>query len=195
MARKIQQPVSRHPDSGNDSDSDTNIGYPSLAEHRASRRRFLQGGLAVVGAGALATACPGFFPQQLDGAMVEPTYHYCRFPADPEDRAVWLTDGGYARFYAVGLTYYEDVAMFAADDLAALTELIADELSASTYDDLSTASGHAAACNRIRALLNDAYNQNTGDVGDDWFEEVELTFTLLDAPEIMAGVAPDPSYP
>jgi len=189
MARKTQQPVTRQPD------ADTNIAYPTLAEHRTSRRRFLQGGLAVVGGGVLATACPGFFGGQIDGAMVEPQYTYCRFPADPEDRAVWLTDGGYARFYAVALTFHEDVALFVEDDRAALTDLISDELSASTYDDLSTAAGLSAACSRIRALLDDAYNQDTGDTATGWFENVEVIFTLLDAPVIMAGVAPDPSYP
>ncbi len=187
MTRKLRQPVTGQPTS--------TTSYPTLSEHRASRRRFLQGSLAVVGAGALAVGCEGFFPRQLDGAMPEPNYHACRFPESPEDRAVWLLDGGYARFYAVAMTYDEDVALWAQDERDALTDRIADELSDCTYDELSTASGRTAVCNRLRLLLDDAYNENTGDVASGWIQDVELTFTQLDAPEVMGGVAPEPSYP
>jgi len=190
MARKIPKPVLRP----RDSDSDSATDYPSLNEHRASRRRFLQGSLAVMGAGALATACPGFIGQ-VAGGIQPPDYFPCRFPQAPDDRAVWLMDGAYARFYVVALTYHEDVAFFAEDQRAALTDRLANELAASTYDELSTPSGHAAASERLRALLDDAYNENTGDIATGWFETAELTLTVLNPPELLAGAAPEPSYP
>lgn len=174
MARKIQKPDPRHLDSA--------ASYPSLAEHRSSRRRFLQGSLAVMGAGALATACPGFFGQ-VSGGVQQPEYHSCRFPKSGDDRGVWLMDGAYARFYVVGLTYHEDVAFFVEDQQADLTDQLADELATSTYDELSTPSGYDAVRYRLAAVLDAAYNENTGDVATGWFETVELTVTRLDAPE------------
>ena len=32
--------------------------------------------------------------------------------------------------------------------------------------------------------LNEAYNEDTGDIGNGWFVDVEVTFTRLDPPEI-----------
>lgn len=183
MPKPIRKPVSSHPE-----------GYPSLNEHEPSRRRFLQVGLAVAGAGALTAGCPGFFGQ-VSGDIAEPNWHRIRFPADPDDRAVYLSDNGYARFYAVGLTYDEDVAMFAEDTRDALTTRLASEVSQCSYDELSTEVGISNLCERMRQSLNEAYNDNTGDVGDDWFQQVELYLVRLDAPAEIGGVAPEPSYP
>lgn len=187
MARRTRTPVPRYDDA-----------YPTLSEHREargpSRRAFLATGLAAAGAGALVTGCPGFFGQ-VDGDIAEPTWARIRFPAEPDDHAVYLMDNGYARFYAVAVTWTEDVAMFAQDERAALLPRLAAVLAESTYDELNTPVGLDAAADRMRDELDAAYNENTGDVGEGWFEYVDLVLTRLDAPVEIGGVAPEPSFP
>lgn len=184
MAHRPRTPVSRYGDA-----------YPSLAEHQKSRRVFLGQGLCIAGAGALAAGCPGFFTGQIQGDIAEPTWARIRFPRDPDEQGVYLIDNGYAEFHAVAVTYTEDVAMFAQDHHAALLQQLAASLSESTYDQLRTTDGVSTAAERMRALLCAAYNEDTGDVGDAWFNWVELTLTRLDAPVEIGGVAPEPSYP
>lgn len=171
--------------------------YPSLDEHRAARRRFLAGGAVVLGAGALATACGRPFwsdEQQLDGAQEQPDYYTVRFPVS-DDRAVYLMDGGYARFYAVAMTWHEDCHLFAVDAREQLTDLFADDLAGRTVDELSTATGVDAVASQLCAQLNAAYEQDTGEVPGDWFHDLELVLTQLDPGELMGGVPVSPSYP
>jgi len=175
------------------------VDYPTLSEHRASRRRFLAGSAAVLGAGAL-TACGRPFwtdyQGEMDGYMPEPDYHTVRFPVTPEDRAVYLIDGGYVRFYAVAMTYHEDCAFFAIDSRAALTDQMADRITEHTYDELTTSAGVVAVQEELRLLLDEAYNDDTGDIAAGWFVDVEVTFTRMDPPEILDGFAGStPSYP
>ncbi len=175
----------------------TEAGYPPLSHHRSlrraaahrasnapehlpSRRAFLKGGLLLAGAGALATACDGLFSGQVDGGLSQPDFFSLRFPAAPGERELWLADGAHARFYVLALTYEEDVAFFVDNERDALTGLIADELSVSTYGDLASPSGLVAAEDRIRGLLDQAYNDDVGDTASGWFQEVELTLTALD---------------
>ncbi|MDX9999842.1 MAG: hypothetical protein RBU30_00965 [Polyangia bacterium] len=169
--------------------------YPSLAEHQQSRRAFLGAGLCVAGAGALAAGCPGFFTGQIQGSIAEPTWARIRFPRDPDEQGVYLIDNGYAEFHAVAVTYTEDVAIFAQDQHPALLARLVTALSESTYEDLRTSAGVSAAAERMRAVLDAAYNEDTGDIGENWFEWVELTISRLDAPVEIGGVMPEPSYP
>lgn len=169
--------------------------YPSLEEHRQSRRAFLKTGLVVAGTGALATGCPGLFPGQMGGDIAEPAWARIRFPVAPDEQGVYLIDNAYAEFHAVAVTYTEDVAMFAQDEHAALLQRLIASLTESTYEDLRTVEGVSAAATRMRLVLDTAYNENTGDVGEGWFEYVELTISRLDAPVEIGGIAPEPSYP
>ncbi len=194
MARKItprsQQKPKRQP---------SRLEYPTLSEHRASRRRFLAGSAVVLGTGALAACGRPFWTDEqhdLDGAMPEPNYHRVRFPVEPEDRAAYLMDGGYVRFYVVAMTPIEDCSYFAVDHRATLTDQMAIRVSEHSYDELSSSAGVMALEEELRVLLDEAYNEDTGDIASGWFVEVEVTFTRMDAPEILGGIAGDsPSYP
>jgi hypothetical protein len=175
-------------------------GYPTLDEHRSSRRRFLTGSAAVLGAGALASACGRPFwsddHNDVDGGIELPDYHTIRFPAEPDDRAVWLIDGGFARFYAVALTFYEDCAVYAGNARDVICDLFHDEIAEHHFEELDSASGVAAIAGILRELLNQAYNDDTAQTGTDWFHELELRITHLEAPELLGGVPPaTPSYP
>ena len=173
--------------------------YPTLSEHRASRRHFLAGSVAVVGAGALAACGRPFWSEhqgEMDGAMPEPSLFSIRFPAEPGDRAEYLIDGGYVRFYAVGRTYTEDCAFFAQDARERLTVAMGELIAEHSYDELTTSQGVLAVQTELRELLDDAYNEDTGDIATGWFVDIEVTFTRLDAPEILDGFAgSDPEYP
>lgn len=189
MGKKHQRPVRQQAP-----------GYPSLDDHRASRRRFLTGSAAVLGAGALASACGrAFFSDNhnnVDGGIELPSYYTIRFPAEPDDRAVWLIDGGFARFYAVALTYHEDCAVYASDTLDALCDLFHDEIADHTFEELDSVSGVSAIATTLREILNQTYNDDTAQTGTDWFHELELRMTHLEAPEILGGIAGAvPAYP
>jgi len=177
---------------------DADADYPSLDDHRVARRRFLAGSAVMLGAGALATACGRPFgsqePYELDGGVEQPDYYTVRLPAT-DDRAVYLIDGGYARFYAVALTWHKDCSLFAVDARDRLTDLVADDLAGRTFDELATASGVVAVATQHRALLNAAYEQDTGEVPGDWFHDLELVLTHLDPGDLMGGVPMEPSYP
>ena len=193
MGRKIGPRIAQTPQR-----QEPVLEYPTLSEHRASRRRFLAGSAVVLGAGALAACGRPFWggEQQLDGSIELPDYHTVRFPAAPDDRAVYLMDGGYVRFYAVAMTYHEDCAFFAVDSRPALTDEMALRVSDHSYDELSTNAGLLALQAELRELLDDAYNEDTGDIQLGWFVDVEVTFTRMDPPEILGGIAGDtPSYP
>ncbi len=178
-------------------------GYPSLSDHRQQRRRFLQGGAVLVGGGAL-TACSRPFgrwleddPPEVDGGMDQPSYYQVRIP-ETGDRSVYLMDGGYARYYAVALTYTQDCAFFATDARDTLGQRFDALIGERSYDELVTADAATLDALRedLRADLDAAYNEDTGDLGESWFTAVELTFVRLDAPELMGGVPrAEPSYP
>lgn len=177
--------------------------YPSLGEHCAARRRFLTTAGVTVGSGVLWAACGRPFgiggereQEPMPGAVEEPGYHVIRIPAEPGDRATYLIDGGYARFYAQAVTYHLDCASFATDAREDLADRFSRELAERTYDELASAAGLQAVEGRLRELLDEAYNQDTGDSGSDWFADVELIFVRLDAPEPIGGLAgPEPEYP
>lgn len=177
---------------------ESSLDYPTLSEHRASRRRFLAGSVAALGAGALA-ACGRPFGSdhqgEMDGYMPEPDYHSVRFPIS-EDRAVYLMDGGYVRFYAVAMTYHEDCAFYAIDARPALTDQMANRIADHSYDELTTSAGVLALAEELRELLDEAYNEDTGDVSTGWFVDVEVSFTHMEAPQLLDGLAGGtPSYP
>ena len=184
MARRKRTPLARY-------DTET---YPTLDEHRSSRRDFLKGSLAVMGAGALAAACDPFQPG-MQGVMPRPDYHQCRFP-EKDDRSVWLSDGGYARFFAVATTYQSDCVAFAEDANEDLTDRLAASLCDASSEALATQAGVSDAAETMRQVLNQAYRENTGDIGDHWFEYVDLVITRIDPPEIAPGMGgSEPEYP
>lgn len=194
MGRKIRPRIFQTPQR-----QETPLDYPTLSEHRASRRRFLAGSAVVLGASALAACGRPFMggeQHELDGSVELPNYHTVRFPITPEDRAAYLMDGGYVRFYVVAMTYHEDCASFAIDARSALTDQMANRVADHSYDELTTNAGVLALQDELRSLLDDAYNEDTGDIATGWFEDVEVTFTRMDAPELLGGFAgAAPSYP
>jgi hypothetical protein len=134
---------------------------------------------------------------QLDGGMELPDYHRVRIP-EVDDRAVYLMDEGYARYYVVALTYHEDCALFAVDARPQLGERLDDVIGEYTYDTLVDADPtiRRPLLEALREALDEAYNEDTGDVGSNWFADVELTLVRLDPPHNMGGVPrADPSYP
>jgi hypothetical protein len=178
---------------------------PAAQSERPDRRRFLQGSAVLLGGGVL-TACGRPFGhlnennnnQQLDGGMELPDYHRIRIP-EVDDRAVHLVDDGYARYFVVALTYTEDCALFAVDARPRLGTRLDAVIGERTYDELDTADEPTLAALResLRQALDEAYNEDTGDVGSRWFTAVELTFIRLDPPTgNLGGVPPrKPSYP
>ena len=198
MAPRTQRPHKPQPHlSGQDT------GYPSLSDHRRQRRRFLAGGAALMGGGLLA-ACTrpfGFDSNNNEtnapGGVEEPQYYSLRFPETGE-ASVWLMDGGYATFHVTALTCHQDGYAFALDNRSALTTAIGGEIDEFSYDELVTASRSTMDSVRdaVQACLNEAYNADTGETGDTWFEDVEVELTRLDPPEEIGGVAgPEPAYP
>jgi hypothetical protein len=185
--------------------------YPSLRghlsrareDHRLARRRFLAGGAALVGGGVLA-ACTRPFgvgegggEEQVPGDIAEPQYYTLRFP-ESGDASLWLIDGGYATYHVTAITWEQDCYHFALDGRAALQAAIAAAIDDFTYDELEGASRATMDSVRaaVKAALDAAYNEDTGDVGDQWFQDVEVVFTRLDAPQPLDGMAgPEPQYP
>jgi hypothetical protein len=175
--------------------------YPSLAEHRQSRRQFLAVGGLAAGAGVLASACGRMFPWlddddtvTLGGVPEEPTYRRIRLPAEPGERGTYLIDSGYASFWAVALTYDLDCGLFAVDHVDALADALVPVISGCTYEQLLDPNVVANLQPALLEALDAVYHEDTGDVGQ-WFTAVELTLTRLDAPQELGGVAPEPSYP
>lgn len=175
--------------------------YPSLADHRQSRRGFLAGSAAMLGAGALAACSRPFGAgegnQNIPGDVSQPHFYPLRFPVEG-DASVWLVDGGYATYYVTAVTYAQDVALFVEDQRAALESRIASVIGERTYDELVTSNGATmdALRDAVASSPNEAYNEDTGDVGTDWFQQVDVIFSRLDPPAEIGGVAgEDPSYP
>lgn len=136
-------------------------------------------------------------PVDVDGGAPAPDYLRVRIP-EADTRAVYLSDGGYARTYLWALTFEQDCALFVQDARAPLGQDIDAIVAERTYDQLidPTGAGLDALQEAIRAALDEAYNEDTGDSGDHWFIAVELVLERLDAPAQLDGAAPgEPEYP
>jgi hypothetical protein len=176
--------------------------YPSLSEFQATRRTLLAGGL-LLGGGVALGGClrslglddEGHF-EGPGGVVQEPGYYTVRLPPEPDDAAVYLVDGGFARFHVVVLTYLEECAQYLGDQRATLVDALSAEVGEETYESLQNAQSVAALEERLLTLLDGKYAASTGSSGAGWFTELTLTLTRLDAPVELGGVdGGSPEYP
>jgi hypothetical protein len=168
-------------------------GYPTLAEHRASRREFLLSSLAGLGAGALGlgglggcegSAMPGdnHPGTNINSGNAPPAYYdYIYFP-ETGDRASVLTDGFTLRFYVVTVCTASSCADYGVDYRTTLTDKLAAALMAYSSANFATPAGVFAVADALRALLNASYNDDNGTPGYECFTALDLYVVELVAP-------------
>ncbi|MFH2008955.1 MAG: hypothetical protein ABI333_20365 [bacterium] len=191
----------------------TETGYPSLADHLATRRRFLSVAGASLAAGGLAVACGramGHEPggdastapdasHRVDsgpdapGGDPGPGYYTVRIPVTGELHA-YLIDGGSASFYVEAATYALESFEALQGSSGTAGDRARSTLEEFTYDALSSGAGVAAAEDDLLTVLDElVMEQNTH--SDPTIVAVTLHITYLDPEPMWMGEAPSPSYP